>query len=447
MSQIKSKKRIKDLAEVYTHEREIENMLEMIPFNEKTKFLEPSCGNGNFLLKILQKKLELVKEKTEKNLLEVLQSLYGIDICSENIIETKKRLLLEFFDFLGKELDISILDKNIVTGNTLQTKIFEDINFDVIIGNPPYQIKDNGAGSSAKPLYHLFVEEAISRNPKYISFIIPSRWMIGGKGLDNFREKFLGDDRIKYITNYSNSRDCFPDVHIEGGVSYFLWDKDYKGKCFFRENDKGINSKWEERSLNKYDIFIKDSYALSILEKVLKAKEFFDTRIFRANFGIGTNFSDFKIEKDDDYNTILYGNKLLSKETKGRVYIKESDIKNSLFFNKDKILISEANGAGSLNGMILSKPFLAEKYSVCSQTYMIVPSEEKEKENILKYMESRVFRFLVSLRKTTQHTGTKVYKFVPIIDFKKDFSEKDFFKEFDISKDEQQYIYSKIKSF
>ena len=144
------------------------------------------------------------------------------------------------------------------------------MDFDVIIGNPPYQMSDGGGtGSSAMPLYHRFVEQAKKLTPRYLIMIIPARWYAGGKGLDGFREEMLNDKRIKTIVDFPNSADCFPGVTIAGGVSYFLWDKNYNGACEILNMNDNICISSEKRSLNEYSTFVRDNTAIGIIRKVL----------------------------------------------------------------------------------------------------------------------------------------------------------------------------------
>ena len=428
MKQVKSKKRVQELAEVYTNEKEIINMLNLIPSDFETTFLEPSCGNGNFLIEIIKNKMK-IKEEPE----QILKKIYGIDICEENIKETKERIkkLLN----LDNDKINKILNENIICGDFLKMEKIKEV--DVIIGNPPYQQNDNGFGSSAKPIYNLFIKKSIELKPKYISFITPSRWLSGGKGLDKFREEMLKDKRLKKIIHFDNSKECFPDVNIEGGISYFLWEAVYEGFCNFIQIKKDEIISEESRDLNKYEVFIKDKIALDILEKI-KAKEpkFFNEIILRPNFGVNTNFDNFVLEKRED-DILLYTTKAK------KAYVNKHNIKLNGNVGKYKVIVSEANGGALKNKMIISKPFLGLENSVCSQSYLFIPVDKKEEaENIIKYMKSRVFRFLLSLKKITQHAGVNTYSFIPIFE---NFEENKFYEYFKITKKEIEFINSKIE--
>ena len=145
-----------------------------------------------------------------------------------------------------------------------------NMKFDIVIGNPPYQLSDGGAQASSRPIYQLFVQQAIALKPKYISMIMPSRWMAGGKGLDDFRESFISDKHILKLNDFTNSKVCFPNNDIKGGVCFFLWDREYKGKCQIIKSDNGKISK-SARYLKEgnVDIFIRDDRLVEILKKVV----------------------------------------------------------------------------------------------------------------------------------------------------------------------------------
>lgn len=465
--QTKTKERIKDFGEVYTNDREINSMIELIPSLKElnSKVLEPTCGNGNFIINILKQR----PISTENLFIMNLQGVYGFDILEDNIKETKariKNLFKSLFPSSDENKIESILDNNFKTNNFLQMDVSQLKNIDIVIGNPPYQENDNGFGSSATPIYNLFIDKIIKEiEPDFFSFIIPSRWLTGGKGLKSFRENMLKDKRIKTLIDYKNDKECFPTVSIEGGVCYFLWDKNYNGDCNYIEMENGEIKTYEDRILNEFDIFIRDNKGYKILKKIEeKRKELnidkFSKYIKRPTFGFNTNFSNFK-EKDEENCIPLYGNQLLTTKNKRNRnepigFVSKKQIKGDISkIDGYKVLVAKARGGIAKDKKILSQPILTKENSVCSQTFVVLYStkEKKEAEKIKLFIETKLFRFLVSLRKLTQDLSISVYDFIPdinkLIELEPNLNiiDKELYKFFKLSEDDIIYIENRIDLF
>lgn len=314
----------------------------------------------------------------------------------------------------------------------LQERFFKgdkNMKFDIIIGNPPYQLSDGGAQASAKPIYNLFVEKAISLNPKYISMIIPSRWMIGGKGLDEFRKMMINDKRISQLHDFLNAKDCFPNNEIKGGVCFFLWESEYNNKCLVTtKNNSVIKKTYRYLKEGEMDIFVRDETLVDVHNKVKrKTQKTFDSIVsaskpygFRAETMLSPKkyklppFSETKI--NDGYEIFGLGDK--QKRT-WKYLSKDYPLpKISKCLHKYKVFIAEAYGSGAI-GEAMSVPVLAYPGQLCTETFLEVGPFENEvsASNAIKYIKTRFFRALVSIQKQTQHTTQKVYRFVPMQDF------------------------------
>lgn len=327
-----------------------------------------------------------------------------------------------------------------------------EMQFDVIVGNPPYQMAGGGGGTNDTPLYNLFVEQAKSLNPRYITMIIPSRWMAGGRGLEEFRASMLSDERIRKLIDYENAHDVFPAVGINGGICYFLWDRDTPGLCqasYYR------NGEWIgpiDRSIGEFDVFVRDPRALSILRKVVQASasSFTDLVSGDTPFGLSTNFADFDRGAEPTKEQVrLYANAGTTR-IQGAM-ARETVRKNPHLIDAWKVLVPEA-GSGrerekSGIDMVLGPPIVAEPGSVCTQTYLAIGplASSTEAKSVESYLRTRFLRFLVSLRKISQHAMRSVYTWVPQQTWDREWTDAELYDKYDITREEQAYIADRIR--
>lgn len=321
-----------------------------------------------------------------------------------------------------------------------------NMKFDVIIGNPPYQLEDGGGRESAAiPLYHLFVQQAKQLLPKFLIMIIPARWYSGGRGLDDFREKMLHDLQIKEIHDFPETKDCFPGLNIRGGICYFLWEKGYQGKCKVTNHYKGEQI-IETRNLieNGSSIFIRYNKSVSIFHKVRLFNENTLSQFVSSSrpFGMRSNFSAFKEEKTPVFNIKLY-----RFGTYG--FISEEQISlNNQWVSKYKVLVSKASpGGDEYPHSIVSAPIIAEPNSACTETYLVIKDFDnyREASNLVSYIKTRFFRFMMSLVKNTQNISRASYQFVPLQDFNEPWTDEKLYKKYGLTEEEIAFIESMIR--
>ncbi len=341
-------------------------------------------------------------------------------------------------------------------GNELETHAYQFIHtekpeeifnmkFDVIVGNPPYQLGSDG-GTRDIPIYNKFVDQAKKMNPRYLSMIIPSRWMAGGLGLSDFRRSMLEDRRMRKLMDYERMDLVFPGVDFEGGVCFFLWDRDNEGPCEVTTvcGDETIGP--VERNLAEHDVLVRDIRALKILQKVLTAAEPSITDILSVDkeFGWTSNFDGFH-EKQKANDVALHYNRK-GKRLIGYINRKEVS-KSPHLIDKWKVMIPKAYGERGIRpAMVLGPSLIAGPPSVCTQTYLFFFIESKKTATSLtSYMRTRFFRFLVSLRKITQDATRSTYTWVPQQKWNCTWTDEALYKKYKLSKDDIAFIESRVR--
>jgi site-specific DNA-methyltransferase (adenine-specific) len=481
--------------EVFTPPEIVNKMLDMLPqelfCDPSVTFLDPACKSGVFLREIA-KRLLVGLEDEIPDLQERIDNifrkqLFGIAITEITSLLSRRSVYCSKYpngkysvaQFDNAEGNIRFKkiqhvwkgEKCAFCGaskseydrdEALETHAYELIHatkpedifsmrFDVIIGNPPYQLSDGGAQQSASPIFQLFVEQAKKLNPRYLSMIIPARWYSGGKGLDEFRNVMLCDNRLRAIHDYKSASDCFSGVEIKGGIMYFLWDRDNPGDTRVIEHigSEIVSDSTRPLLEEGIDVFIRHNDAISILRKVFnKHSDLLDGNSFarlvssRKPFGLATNFIDFN-ERSFDGAVKIFANKKTG-------YISRVKItSHNEWVDVWKILTAYGNNIGTESPDDNLNTIIAPPNTCCTETYLAVGGNsslnEKSAKNMADYLHTRFVRFLISLRKATQHGVAKVYQFVPQQDFLELWSDEKLYAKYGITEEEQAFIESMIR--
>lgn len=352
----------------------------------------------------------------------------------------KNVLLIERASKNQEELVQELKSVGFWKGNTSK----QEMKFNAVVGNPPYQIMDGGAKASASPVYHLFVETAIKIRPNYLSMIMPARWYSGGKGLDSFRNAIMKSNKIKKLFDYFDPNDIFPGIDISGGVCYFLYDNSFNGLCEVNNFRNGIKTSLIRPLLeNGETTFVRFNEATKIMQKInfKKDESFVKIVSSRKPFGLDTKPTISRTKSQNYIEIFAYPE---------NGYIKRDEIlSHSDWIDKYKVYISYAYGErGDFPYFVLGKPFFGDKNTCCSETYLVIgPFEtEAETKNCISYIRTKFFRFLVLQKKNTQHATSKVYSEVPLQDFSHPWTDEELYEKYGLDLFEREYIESLIKS-
>lgn len=325
----------------------------------------------------------------------------------------------------------------------------EDINnmkFKAIVGNPPYQVMDGGSKASASPIYQLFVESAKKISPAAISLIMPSKWFAGGKGLDDFRENTRIDKRMEYIYDYVNAKDLFPTASIGGGICYFLWRKNYNGKCTFTNIMAG-HSSTKKRNLDQYDVIVRYNEAVNIIDTAVTdgTKTVADIMLSRNPFGPSSNVR----------GELLPSEGLIRLMTSQGIYYVNPDIvkDNKEYVDAWKVTISKVTcehaGEPDKNGQlkVLSSLKTLEPGTICTDSYLIIGKFETEKEadNLRSYLATKFARFMLLTAVSSINLSKDKFRFVPLQDFSRPWTDADLYAKYNLTEDEIAYIEQLIK--
>ena len=327
-------------------------------------------------------------------------------------------------------------------------KFFPNMQFDVIIGNPPYHLSDGGQAASAKPLYHLFVEQTIKMNPRYLSIIIPARWYAGGKGLDSFRNDMLKNNHIRKLVDYNNSADCFPGVNIAGGVCYFLWDRDNIGKCEITNvTTQNIKSTAESRFLDEFPILVRNNTAIHIIRKIISSsKKTMNMAVQSYSYFAVRSYERGSSNKHRTDDVIL-----LSSQGKG-YYDKNKIEDRQNILDKYKVIITYAMSGGNKptsqgDFQVISSLQVLAPNEVCTETYLVLDTFDNtyEAENLCSYASTMTFRFLLLQALTSIHITKESFIFVPLQDFSHPWTDEMLYKKYNLNEEEIAFIESMIR--
>lgn len=490
--------------EVFTPPAVANRMLDLLPpdlwSNPQATFLDPACKTGVFLREIARRLIvglaTQIPDVQERVNHIMTRQLFGLPITELTSLLSRRSLYCSkrangrysvctaFADeqgnirytpqqhtwergrcrFCGASQEVYEREEGSETYayqfiHTLQSENIFNMKFDVIIGNPPYQLSDGGGtGDSAKPLYHLFIQQAIKLAPQYVIMIIPSRWMKGGKGLSNFREEMINDTHIKVIYDFEDAKECFTGLHIDGGVCYFLWDKAYSGKVEYHYKSLDGTNSVSHRYLRTdfSDTVIRDIRQTSIIEKAVSQSPYrFSAEVYARNpYGINADF----FNSPENYPHIhlyqepvpnaykLYGVKGKKGGAKRVIgYIPCNTVtKNIHSINSYKLLFSKAYMTTST---VPPEIIIGEPGTICTETFLIIGTFDTKEEtmNCLSYIKTKFFRALLFFNRHSLNISRESFELIPLQDFSHPWTDEMLYKKYALTDEEITFIESMIR--
>lgn len=478
--------------EVFTPPELANDVLDMLPpeiWSDPTiKILDPCCKSGVFLREAAKrfiKGLEHVYPDLQERVDHIMhEQLFGIAITELTSLLARRSLYCSKFPngrFSVVEFDSSegnvrhrTIQHTWVNNRckycgasnaeydrdaALETHAYEFIHaddperilnmkFDVIVGNPPYQLETGGSGRQAKPIYYLFVQQAKKLNPRFLSMIIPSRWFAGGMGMESFRNDMMSDRHITQMVDFANAKDCFPQNSISGGVCYFLWERDRQGICTFT-NVKGSERRSRQRWLDEFSTLVRYNDAVNIIRKVQEHNEKSVSELISpiSPFSIPTHV------RGEERPSPAHPIPLLS--SKGISYISDSVVvRKPDSFETFKVAISQTGAEHACEpdkmGMfrvLTSSIRILPPNSACTHSYLVAGPLESEAEcrGFISYLQTKFARFLVLQAVSSIHISRQTFSYVPTQDFSKTWTDEDLYEKYSLSYEERNLIDTMIK--
>jgi site-specific DNA-methyltransferase (adenine-specific) len=481
--------------EVFTPPQLVNRILDVLPpdlwGDKKSTFLDPGCKSGVFLREIV-KRLDTGLEKYIANRQKRLDHIFtnqvfGLAITELTALISRRSLYcsktangkysvcgafnnpqgnihfnrVEHTWENGRCRYCGANEESYERGGELESHAYPFIHtdkaeeifnmkFDVIIGNPPYQLGSSGGdstGSFAMPIYQKFVQTAKRLGPRYVVMVTPSRWFAGGRGLDEYRSEMLSDTHLRELVDFPDATDVFPGLDISGGVSYFLWDRSHDGPCNVQTFIGGVSSGVVARRLNAYNVFVRYNTGVSILEKVWpKGVDVGKSLAVKVSptqpFGLRTSYRGAPTPKGLKKPVVL-------RSSEGESWIARADVpRNDAWIDEWKVILGLAYGErGAFPYWITSSPEILGPGTACTETYLVIDRfDSKAKAKVFaNYLRTQFVRFLISLQKYTQHLYSERFSFVPDLPMNQTWTDEKLYKKYGLTKDEVAFVESMVR--